>query len=257
MKSGKSFFIAACAFVVFLTCLAEFQIPTARAQGAPDAKKRGGEILADAAAAAGGDSLKKIETLTVTTTGSATTPMGTVSIESKAQVAYPDRVRLDTSFEGGSVTSAFDGKGGWFSGPMGIIDAPAELNVEALRGIDLVAAVGLYKKTLAGKSDAEFTGEKDMAGQKTAEVEWTAPSGKVKLYFDPQTKLLVGAKYRAVTMQGTVDEERRWSDFREVGGVKIPYHWITYRDGAVYTDLTVSDVKVNEKIEASTFAKPQ
>ena len=58
-------------------------------------------------------------------------------------------------------------------------------------------------------------------------------------------------------MQGSVEEERRLSDYREVDGVKFPFHWVTYRDGALYSDLTVKEVKFNEKMEASTFSKPQ
>ncbi|MBI3483692.1 MAG: hypothetical protein HY012_00860 [Acidobacteria bacterium] len=134
---------------------------------------------------------------------------------------------------------------------------PADLSGEYTRGIDLVGGIGLYKKLLAGKAEAEFAGEKEFAGLKTLLVEWGGPTGKVKLYFDAATKLLVGAKYRVISMQGAFEEERRLSDFREVDGVKFPFHWVTYRDGGLYSDLTVKELKLNEKIEASTFAKPQ
>jgi hypothetical protein len=128
---------------------------------------------------------------------------------------------------------------------------------ETLRGIDLAGGLGLYKKTLAGKAEAEYRGEKDVAGQKALLVEWNGPSGKVNLYFDPESKLLVGAKYRAVTMQGAFEEERRWSDFRDVDGMKFPFHWVTYRDGGLSSDLTVKEVKMNVAVEAGNFAKPK
>jgi outer membrane lipoprotein-sorting protein len=257
MKNKKTVVIA-CAFIVSLTLFPAAPWLEAQAQGAPDAKKRGSEILAEGAAATGGDSLKKIESLAITMAGNAHTPTGPIPIDVKLLVAYPNRSRLETNFEMGSVTSAFDGKSGWFSSPQGgVSDLPADLNPETLRSIDLVGGVGLFKKTLAGKAEAEFSGEKEISGQKALQIEWNGPSGRIRIYFDRQTKLLIGAKYQVATLQGTFEEERRWSDHRDVEGVRFPFHWITYRDGALYSDLTVKEVKLNEKIDAAMFAKPQ
>lgn len=257
MKNEKLFFIAACAVIVSFTCLTGVQVQALQAQGAPDAKRRGGEILAEAAAAAGGEAVKKVESLSFTSAGDANSPMGTVAVELKSQLSYPDRLRYETSLQMGTFAQGFDGKAAWVSSPQGTFELPADLGGEYMRGIDLTGGIGLYKKVLAGKAEAEFGGEKEFAGQKTLLVEWSGPTGKVKLYFDTATKLLVGAKYRAVSMQGAMEEERRWSDYREVEGVKFPFHWVTYRDGGLYSDLTVKEVKLNEKMDAATFAKPQ
>ncbi|MCL4522766.1 MAG: hypothetical protein M1453_14385 [Acidobacteria bacterium] len=257
MKKAKILSAVACVAMVWTLGLAGVRTAGAQGQEPPDAKKRGAEILAEAAAATGGDSLKKIETLSFTSAGDVNSPMGTLTVESKSKLAYPDRARFDVSFQMGSVTQGFDGKTGWASSEQGTFDLPADLNGEYQRGIDLSAGIGIYKKAFAGTAEAEFFGEKEFAGQKTLLVEWTGPTGKVKLYFDATTKLLVGAKYRAVSMQGAFEEERRWSDFKEVDGVKFPHHWVTYRDGSQYSDVTVKEVKFNEKMGASTFAKPQ
>ncbi len=257
MKTEKYLLITACAIVLLFISVTGVPASTTQAQGAPDAKKRGGEILADAAAAAGGEALKKVESLQLAAAGSVNSPMGTVTVEIRTQLSYPDRMRFETVLEMGSFSQGFDGKAAWASTPQGTMDLPADFGNEYLRSIDLAGGIGLYKKALTGKAEAEFGGEKEFAGQKTQLVEWSGPSGKVRLYFDAATKLLAGAKYRAATMQGTVEEERRVSDYREVDGVKFPFHWVTYRDGALYSDLTVKDVKLNEKIDAGMFAKPQ
>jgi hypothetical protein len=256
MKTKGIFSIAVCSVVMWTMCLAG--VPAAvQEQAASDAKKRAAEILADAAAAAGGEAVKKVENLYFTSAGDVNAPMGTLAVELKTQVSYPDRVHFETSLQMGTFSQGFDGKAAWASSPQGTFDLPADLSGEYVRGIDLAGGIGLYKKALAGKAEAEFAGEKEFAGQKTLLVEWNGPTGKVKLYFDEASKLLVGVKYRAKTMQGEFEEERRLSDFREVDGVKFPFHWVTYRDGGLYSDLTVKELKLNEKIEASTFAKPQ
>ncbi len=256
MKTKGIFSFAVCSVVMWTMCLAG--VPAAaQEQTAPDAKKRAAEILADAAAAAGGEVVKKVENLYFTSAGDVNAPMGTLAVELKTQVGYPDHVRFETALQMGTFSQGFDGKAAWASSEQGTFDLPADLNGEYLRGIDLTGGIGLYKKVFAGKAEAEFAGEKEFAGQKTLLVEWNGPTGKVKLYFDATTKLLVGAKYRAVTMQGSTEEERRWSDYREVEGMKFPFRWVTYRDGGLYSDLTVKELKLNEKMEASTFAKPQ
>jgi hypothetical protein len=183
--------------------------------------------------------------------------MGTLAVELKTQLSYPDRVRSETSLPMGTFLQGFDGKAAWVSSPQGTFDLPGDLSGEYVRGIDLAGGIGLFKKVFAGKAEAEFGGEREFVGQKTLLVEWNGPTGKVKLYFDATTKLLVGVTYRAKTMQGEFEEERRLSDFREVDGVKFPFRWVSYRDGGLYSDLTVKELKLNEKIEASTFAKPQ
>jgi outer membrane lipoprotein-sorting protein len=256
MRTKGIFSIAVCSVIMWTMCLAG--VPAAaQEQAAPDAKKRAAEILADAAAATGGESLKKVESLSFTSAGDVNSPMGTLAVESKSKLGYPDRGRFEVTSQMGSFSQGFDGKAAWASSAQGTFDLPADLSGEYVRGIDLTGGIGLYKKVFAGKAEAEFAGEKEFAGQKTLLVEWSGPTGKVKLYFDVTTKLLVGAKYRVTSMQGAFEEERRLSDFREVDGVKFPFHWVTYRDGGLYSDLTVKELKLNEKIEASTFTKPQ
>ncbi len=257
MKNEESFWKTSCATMLWVICLTGVLAPAGQAQGATDAAKRGAEILSEAASAAGGEKVKKLERLAFTSAGTVHTSMGPTSVEGKVVVAYPDKVRMENTLALGTILSGFDGKSAWVSSAQGTFDLPADLSAELARSIHIIGGFGVYKKSQAGKVEAEFAGEKEVAGQKTWLVEWNGPTGKVKLYFDTATKLLVAAKYRATTMQGVFEEERRWSDFREVDGVKFPFHWMTYRDGALFSDQTVTEVKVNGTVDAGAFAKPQ
>jgi outer membrane lipoprotein-sorting protein len=257
MRNENFAWNTACAAMMWVIFLAGVPAPAACAQGETDAAKRGAEILSEATAAAGGEALKKVKSLEIKTTGSIQAPTGPMEVTVRVQVELPDKSRLEVDLGMALITSGFDGKAGWVVTPQGTIDMPADLNSEALRGIDLTGGVGLYKKSLAGKTEAKFGGEKEVAGQKTWLVEWTGPSGIVKLYFDATSKMLVAAKYRNTTMGGVFEEERRLSDFREVQGIKFPYRWVTYRDGTLFSDQTVTEVKVNATVDAGAFARPQ
>lgn len=257
MSTQNSFTKTAWAGIVCILCLGAAPAMLAQAPGETEASKRGREILSEAAAAAGGEALKEVKSLEFKTTGSIYTPNGPMPITGKVQVSFPDKSRLEMDLGVALITSGFDGKAGWAVTPQGTLDVPADMSPELLRGIDLTGGIGVYQKCLAGKAPAEFGGEKEVAGQKVWQVEWSGPSGKVKLFFDPATKMLVAAKYRAVTMQGVFEEERRWSEFKDVDGVKFPFRWVTYRDGSMFSDQTVTEVKINPAVEAGAFARPQ
>jgi hypothetical protein len=87
-------------------------------------------------------------------------------------------------------------------------------------------------------------------------VEGTAPGGTtVKLYFDKQTGLLVRQTRLIETAVGFTPLHIDYSDYRAVGGVKMPYQWkTTWTDGQSTTVLT--EVKPNAPVAAEKFTKP-
>jgi hypothetical protein len=234
--------------------------PAAGAQGAPanpDAAKRASEILAESQKAAGGDAVMKVERIEITSSGEVFGAMGSMAVDVSAKVSFPDKVRVAMVVsQFGAVENGFDGKAGWLVTPQGAMDLPSDMNNEALRGIALTAGIGIYRELKAGTLKAEFQGPADFDDRKAQLVEWVSPSGKVKLYFDAVSTLLIGARFRALTMQGAVEEERRWSDFRAVDGVQFPHKWTTLRDGQPYSSQTVKEVKINPSLDAAIFAKP-
>jgi hypothetical protein len=243
---------------VILLCFALLAAPALRGQTAnPDAAKRAGEILQDSMKAAGGDALFRVERIEFTSSGPVFGPMGEMAVDIGVKVAFPDKVRMTNVIgQFGTLENGFDGKAGWLLSPQGAMDLPADMNNEALRGIAMTAGIGIYRQVKDGTAKLEFTGEKEFNGKKALEIEWVGPSGKVKLYIDPETKLLAGARCRIITMQGAADEERRWSDYRAVDGVQFPYKWVAFRDGQPYSSQTVKEVKFNSPMDAATFAKP-
>jgi outer membrane lipoprotein-sorting protein len=221
------------------------------------AAARGKEVMAAAAAASGGDALDKVKEIEMSGSGDINSPMGAISVLMKVQIALPDKSRMELELPMGIIVQGFDGKAGWLNGPQGVMEMPADLSPHALRGIALSGGVGLFQQVRAGKVEAEFKAEEEFNGRKAHVVEWKAAAGPVQLYLDAETKLLIGAKYRSLTMQGAINEERRWSDFKAIDGVQFPSRWQTYRDGTLYSDLVVKDVKFNAEMADTLFARPQ
>lgn len=223
----------------------------------PESLQHGQQILMAAAQAAGGDSIRSISTIEFSETSNIYTPQGTLALTSKSQVAYPDKFRAEITSPMGHITQVSDGKSGWIQSPQGTQDVPPEAIGEFQRGIALFGGWGLYQQVLAGNVKAQYVGQENTADGKQADVvNWDAPSGPIKLYFDSGTHLLVEAQFTAIGMQGPEPSDQRWSDFRTVEGRQFPFQSVTYRSGTKFSDATVQDVHINPSIDPSVFVKP-
>jgi hypothetical protein len=77
----------------------------------------------------------------------------------------------------------------------------------------------------------------------------------VKLYFDPQSGLLVRLVRYIDTRIGFSPMQIDYSDYREVAGVKMPFRWIvTWVDNK--STIELSEIRPNVSIDATRFAKP-
>jgi outer membrane lipoprotein-sorting protein len=81
----------------------------------------------------------------------------------------------------------------------------------------------------------------------------------ITLYFDKESGLLVKREMRVkdeLQKWKDVLDEAYFSDYKEAGGVKFFTKLKVVRDGKPMIDATLSDQKVNEKLDAKLFEKP-
>ena len=77
----------------------------------------------------------------------------------------------------------------------------------------------------------------------------------VKLYFDSKSGLLVRVIRYIDTAVGRNPMQIDYSDYRDVSGIKLPFHQvITWTDGR--TTLNLTGIQLNAPINAEKFAKP-
>ena len=84
----------------------------------------------------------------------------------------------------------------------------------------------------------------------------TAPDVTETLSFDPASGLLLRRQIVTHTPVGNLTEEVDYSDYRDVGGVKLPFQ-IKRLSWEVRDVLTVSDAKPNAAIDDARFSKPK
>ena len=157
----------------------------------------------------------------------------------------------------GDASIVFDGSAGWIAA----LDRPLHL-IPMLPGPEfdggkLDAVLGFPGGIKQALTDWKVGFPVTTIDDKEVNIVQGTGAGKtrVKLYFDEKTGLLTRQVRYADTPVGMVPTQVDYADYREVAGVKLPYHIvITWTDGQ--SDIQLTDIQANARIDAAKFAKP-
>jgi photosynthetic reaction center cytochrome c subunit len=166
----------------------------------------------------------------------------------------PDkRISFTHMPEGDSVT-AFDGHDGW-------LVAPGRPGARPMQGSELDAAsidadlhLATHLKSMFSKSTQEGT-EKIGDHETYLVVGERESKPPIRLYFDQHSGLLLRLVRYGDTALGLLPTQIDYADYRDAGGVKIPYRWTLARPNGRFT-IQLSDVRQNVPVDEAKFAKP-
>ena len=153
----------------------------------------------------------------------------------------------------GDSTRVYDGRAAWIAAP----DKPLPLmtmtggNLEGAKIDAIVSFPGQIRQAFAQwRVGATAIDDKDVVV-----LQGTNPrQPPVNFYFD-SSGLLIRVVRLVDTAVGRVPAQIDYSDYRDVAGVKMPFHWTTtWTDGQETVDLT--EVQPNPAIDAARFARP-
>jgi photosynthetic reaction center cytochrome c subunit len=208
------------------------------------------DVLSKYLAAVGGaDALKKIHSRVEKGTIDAMGHKSAIEVYSEA----PDkRVSISHMQNGASVT-AFNGEAGWLAMGNNVHRMSANEREGARTDADLYLPINLpnmYKQLRV------LPGEQ-VNGHDTVVVSATGGGAHpaLRLYFDPQTGLLVRQIRYTETALGRLPTQVDYADYREANGVKTPYQWTLVRPNGSFT-IRISDVQQNVPIDQKLFQPP-
>lgn len=165
----------------------------------------------------------------------------------------PDmRISLTHMPDGDNVT-AFNGHEGW----MGVPGRPLrEMHGPDIDGASIDADLHLATHLKSMFSETKVTGAEKIDDHEAYLVVGQR-DGKtpLHLYFDEQTGLLVRLVRFGETALGQMPTQIDYADYREAGGVKIPYKWTLARPGGRFT-IQITDVQQNVPVDDAKFVKP-
>jgi outer membrane lipoprotein-sorting protein len=165
---------------------------------------------------------------------------------------HPGKFRMEIE---NAFTLILDGEKGWLSGEEMTKDQLAEAK-ETRHAEAIVRLVPLTKNndfTLEVLPDAKV-GDKPMTVIKVS----SKGHRDVTLFFDKQSGMLVKSAYKVKDDQSgqQVTQEAVYSAHKDVDGIKVPMKITLTRDGNKFVEAEISDVKLAEKLDDKTFAKP-
>jgi photosynthetic reaction center cytochrome c subunit len=211
---------------------------------------RAEEIMAKYVAAIGGEaSITKLKSLEEKGTFEAGGRQFPVEIFVKS----PDHIAVITHWPNGDSSTTFDGHVGWITFPGRPQRPMLPSDIDAARmDADLHFAIDTSKFFRALEADKEAS---------VADVDTIKISGQrqglppVKMYFDKQSGLLVREVRYGQSPLGRNPTEIDYSDYREAGGVKLPFHWVSATPTGRFT-IQLESAQPNVAIPESRFEKP-
>jgi hypothetical protein len=165
----------------------------------------------------------------------------------------PNKRMSVTHLPEGDIITAYDGSTGWLGNPGRPARPMGKLESEAA-SLDADLAFAAHIKQT-------FPELKVAAAEKIGDHDATVVRGfregrpPVKLYFDPQSGLLVRMVRYSESPLGLNPTQIDYSDYRDAGGVKIPFRRTIARPGGSFT-IQVEQAEQNVPIDPAKFALP-
>jgi hypothetical protein len=200
-------------------------------------------------AVGGADAMKQI--VSRVEKGTMTFPGGQFPIEVFAKA--PDKRISVAHMTAGDQMTAFDGHAGWLGSST---RPPRDMTAQESEAFRLDADFNF-----AADVKQIFTqfraGRPEKIGDAMADLVIAIRQGQppLRLYFDQASGLLVRMVRYADTPLGRNPTQVDYGDYRDTGGVKIPYRWTVARTNGRFT-IQIDQVQQNVAIDDSKFAKP-
>jgi len=221
------------------------------------------KLIDDALAAKGGQAkLAAIKAFKLTASGTTTISGTSLPVDISRVFVVPDKMRIDATLKPAQrevlVSVGVNGKSGWQRGPDGQTGqyAVVEITGNALATIDFERwrePELILLKAIEPQAKLTPLADDTVDGKPCAVVKLRSPftDVDVELYIDKKTKLITRMSFS----DGGNVESDDFSDYRDVGGLKIAYKRST-NGGGRSTQLELKAVDLDPKVDPTIFDKP-
>lgn len=172
-----------------------------------------------------------------------------VEIFAKAPNQYATIVHM---FAGNSVRT-FDGRNGWIAGP----ETPVPLMTLTAGNLDRarLEAIASFPVGIKQTFNQWRVGRAVLGDDEVMVVQATDAGQRVANFYFAPSGLLVRFVRWTQTPVGSIPTQVDYADYREVAGVRIPFHR-TVTQTYMRADVELTDLQPNVAIDAARFAKP-
>lgn len=154
----------------------------------------------------------------------------------------------------GVIQRGFDGAAGWELSQQGLHDLHNQQLFNLRRYVDFFKDLKLQGQF----TRISYGGKDKIDGKDVYVLRGVGVDGKgERLFFDAQTGLLLRRITSTPTMIGLIPEQVDFSDYRDVGGLKLPFVLkVTAIDSFFNTTRSLTEIKLNVPVDETKFNKP-
>ena len=235
-----------------------FGLLAGAALAAPAAAQTVDEVIAKHLEARGGlDKIRAVQSMKMT--GKMTVGPG-IEAPLSLEMKRPASVRLDITFQGNIGTQAYDGKTGWGISPMSAKKDPEPMSAEDIKDMEEQGDMdGPLVDTKAKGHTVALMGKEKVEGSDAYKLKVTLKTGDIRyVYIDADSYLELKTEARRTVRGSEVETESVSSDYKEVGGLILPY---TIQQGAKgqpqKQTITVDKIELNLPIDDARFKMPE
>jgi outer membrane lipoprotein-sorting protein len=175
------------------------------------------------------------------------------------EMARPNKMRMEFTFQGMTGIQAFDGKGGWSVMPfMGKTEPEAMPEEEAKIMQEEADIDGLLMDYKEKGRQVEYAGKEELEGTPVHKLKVTQKNGDVVYVFiDAEQYLQLKQSGKRKIRGQEMESETLFSDFKTVDGLVLP-HAIEQKAAGMPAGMvmTISKVEINPGVEDSRFSMP-
>ncbi len=222
--------------------------PEATAQSLEKGKK----FFLKAVEALGG--MEKIKTLkNFSSSVSLTQIMGPneMSFDAKMLAKYPDKFKMEMKTPQGQMFIIINGEKGIMKSSMGSMPLPEQQRKSMMTNS---ARDPLFIAKYLDKYQIQYVGKDKFNEKDVVDLLFTSGDNVFHLYFDEKTLLPVGSSYKQTLPTGPATVQELLDDYRDVGGVKVPFHSVGMANGKKQSEVTVKDFQFNVSLAEDTFS---
>ena len=176
-----------------------------------------------------------------------------MSMTVKIYEKKPDKMKLETTFNGMNIVQMVNGDRGMMINPMAGSSDPVALTGEQIEQIraNSVLNNNMNDQLAAGK--LELMGTSTFAGEPAFEIKTSTEMGDAFIYISTKSFLTLGTKMTTSQMGQNLNVELRMKDYKDFNGVKIAMTTDTYINGNLSGTMTYTNIKFDEPIPDSVF----
>jgi outer membrane lipoprotein-sorting protein len=173
---------------------------------------------------------------------------GGFKMKQVSRYVAPGQIRHEQETPFGKITVYSDGKSGWLGTPQGIQAIPPDV-------LKLAKGVIFRQPTVLVLSDQDISRSVNAVGDNEVKIS-TSDGQSVLMQFDPVTGLPSRQVYiESDVNRGSVERVELLSDWRDAGGIKMPYRAVQQENGVKTLEVTISEYRFNSGITSDDLSQ--